>query len=408
MKSLKSLSINFLLPLLSCAFVFGYAFFLRASTPGAVSFIQDTVLQPQGTISGDLLIASGSECSAIDINNKTVTVSSIPAGASFTLKTTAHSPALSISASTAPVTLSFSSDDLISGRIASFALSASDPSARASIVWNAPLSSASYDLKANGIAFRTVSSTAGGEISFSYGESFTSSRTFTLANSQGGAVFIPALKPDVSQVEIMETETGTQLKNVPDNITEIAISCTPNFTDISWQTFDPEKIKTIGDITEIFYVKFRTDKGAVSDVVVCEPKTVALEAIKDGDIIQCKNSSNPFAVYIVKIAGGRRYIRHLVSLEIFNYYQHLRWEDLKQVDSLDGYSLSGWIRLNSGPEGTPLSPDRIWEVNGDQTRHWIDMTAEEFLLHGGSEDAIYSINSGELELYEIGAVVKLI
>jgi hypothetical protein len=127
----------------------------------------------------------------------------------------------------------------------------------------------------------------------------------------------------------------------------------------------------------------------------------------DGDIIQCANSANPFAVYIVKIVNGKRYIRHIVSLDIFNFYSHLRWENLIQVSSLDGYDLSGWVRVNTGANGTAGPNDKVWEINGDQTRHWIDMTAEEFLLHGGSEDAIYSINAGELNLYKIGAAVKL-
>jgi len=35
------------------------------------------------------------------------------------------------------------------------------------------------------------------------------------------------------------------------------------------------------------------------------------------------------------------------------------------------------------------------------------MTAEEFLLHGGFEEAIYSINQGELNLYKEGPAVKL-
>lgn len=129
--------------------------------------------------------------------------------------------------------------------------------------------------------------------------------------------------------------------------------------------------------------------------------------IIDGDIIQCKNSANPFAVYIVKEINGKKYIRHIVSLEIFNYYKHLRWENLVQVDSLDGFLLSGWVRVNTGANGNPGSNDKVYEINGDQTRHWIDMTAEEFLQHGGSEEAIYSVNAGELGLYKNGAAVRL-
>ena len=127
--------------------------------------------------------------------------------------------------------------------------------------------------------------------------------------------------------------------------------------------------------------------------------------IIDGDIIQCQNSSNPFAVYIVKIVGDTKYIRHIVSLEIFNYYGHLQWENLEQVNSLDEYSLSGWARVNTGPNGTPGPTDKVYEINGDQSKHWINMTAEDFLTHGGSEPAIYSVNQGELNLYTTGADV---
>ena len=134
-------------------------------------------------------------------------------------------------------------------------------------------------------------------------------------------------------------------------------------------------------------------------------KGVSDVTVLDGDIIQCASSSNPFAVYIVKIVGDTKYIRHIVSLEIFNYYGHLRWENLKQVGSLSDYSLSGWVRHNTGPNGTAGPTDKVYEINGDQTKHWINMTAEDFLSHGGSEPAIYSVNQGELDLYATGADV---
>lgn len=129
--------------------------------------------------------------------------------------------------------------------------------------------------------------------------------------------------------------------------------------------------------------------------------------VKDGDIIQCQNSANPFAVYIVKEINGKKHIRHIVSLQIFNHYKHLKWENLVQVDSLDEFSLSGWARVNTGANGTAGPNDKVYEINGDQTRHWIDMTAEEFIAHGGSEEAIYSVNQGELNLYKEGPAVKL-
>ena len=136
-----------------------------------------------------------------------------------------------------------------------------------------------------------------------------------------------------------------------------------------------------------------------------EVKGATTTNILDGDIIQCQSSDNPFAVYIVKIVGDTKYIRHIVSLEIFNYYGHLKWENLKQVESLNEYSLSGWVRYNTGANYTAAPTDKVYEINGDQTRHWINMTAEQFLSHGGSEPAIFNINQGELNLYTNGADV---
>lgn len=119
--------------------------------------------------------------------------------------------------------------------------------------------------------------------------------------------------------------------------------------------------------------------------------------ITNGDIIQCKDSPDPFAVYIVKLVGGKAYVRHIASLQIFDYYKHLKWENLKQVNSLESFALSGWIRAASG--------DKVWEVNSDQTKHWINMTAQQFLSHGGSDKAIFIVNQGELDLYKTGADV---
>ncbi|MCK5123184.1 MAG: DUF5011 domain-containing protein [Candidatus Pacebacteria bacterium] len=185
-------------------------------------------------------------------------------------------------------------------------------------------------------------------------------------------------------------------------------------TDLELYYYDDEKEEWIiitdiefGDGTISFKVNHLT-QFAVFATKTGEVKGETNVNILDGDIIQCKSSENPFAVYIVKEVGETKYIRHIVSLEIFNYYGHLKWENLKQVDSLDGYSLSSWVRVNTGPNGTAGPTDKVYEINGDQTKHWINMTAEDFLSHGGSELAIYSVNQGELDLYKTGADVMML
>lgn len=214
------------------------------------------------------------------------------------------------------------------------------------------------------------------------------------------------------------------------NTSQMMISNNVNFTDAVWETYVTSKAWTLtsGNGTKTVYAKFRDSAGntstAVSDTItlsVAEEETATPETpetpetpatpetpitpsseVLDGDIIQCKSSSNPFAVYIVKIVGSTKYIRHIVSIEIFNHYKHLKWENLKQVSSIGEYSLSGWVRYNTGLNGTAGPADKVYEINGDQTKHWINMTAEQFLSHGGSDPAIYSVNEGELNLYTKG------
>ena len=67
--------------------------------------------------------------------------------------------------------------------------------------------------------------------------------------------------------------------------------------------------------------------------------------------------------------------------------------------------MSGWVRYNTGENNTPAPTDKVYEINDDQSKHWINMTAENFLSHGGSEPAIFNINQGELNLYTAGADV---
>jgi hypothetical protein len=155
-----------------------------------------------------------------------------------------------------------------------------------------------------------------------------------------------------------------------------------------------------GSNTITFTVNHLTKFAVFSTNANDESSTIA-----DGDIIQCKSSADPNAVYIVKLVNGKKYIRHIVSLTIFNHYKHLKWENLKQVGSLAPYAMSGWVRVSTGKDGAPSAGDKVYEINGDQSKHWIDMTAQQFLAHGGSNEAIFSVNEGEMDLYKNGAAV---
>jgi len=209
---------------------------------------------------------------------------------------------------------------------------------------------------------------------------------------------------------------GKAVRNFSENLTiTLTVPDLPDdISTLELYYFDDENDKWVA-ITGVVFgkntISFKVNhltKFAVFTTKTGGVKGVENINILDGDIIQCQTCSDPFAVYIVKIVGNTKYIRHIVSLEIFNHYSHLKWENLKQVSSLNDYSLSGWVRVNTGANGTAGPTDKVYEINGDQTKHWINMTAEQFLSHGGSDPAIFNINQGELNLYIAGPDVMVL
>ncbi|MEA2113353.1 MAG: IPT/TIG domain-containing protein, partial [Patescibacteria group bacterium] len=117
-----------------------------------------------------------------------------------------------------------------------------------------------------------------------------------------------------------------------------------------------------------------------------------LPSYADGSLIRAKGD---YKVYIIK--GS--YKRWIQSAEIFNYYGHLNWESIVEVskEELSNYKESWLIRADGDK--------RVYEVNADGTKHWLDMTAEEFSITGRLWDMVYIINTSERNLYRTGSNV---
>jgi len=248
----------------------------------------------------------------------------------------------------------------------------------------------------------------------------------------GNGSFVRTLSPptDVS-FNLNSTNGTTTTQNVTLTLgakgaTQMAVSNNPEFTGVSWEDYSTNKIWTLteGGGQKTVYALFRNAEGDVSQTIsdsitmqrinpdldsskVGEVKGVTDINITDGDIIQCKLCSNPFAVYVVKKVGETKYIRHLVSLKAFNSYGHLKWENLRQLNSLVGYFMSRWVRVASGEDGSVRSTDKVHRIE-NQEKRWINMSAEKFLASGGSDKLIFSVNQKELALYATGADVVML
>ena len=145
-----------------------------------------------------------------------------------------------------------------------------------------------------------------------------------------------------------------------------------------------------------------TDTATVTFTAVEGTTTPATTTLSEGAVARIGSAEE---VYVIKIVGDLKFKRHIVSSNVFNSYGHLSWGGIQSASSLDGYSLSAWVRNCTGANGTPAATDKVYEVNADSTMHHLNMTAAQFFARGGSEEAIYNVNAGELGLYTLGVDV---
>lgn len=120
--------------------------------------------------------------------------------------------------------------------------------------------------------------------------------------------------------------------------------------------------------------------------------TPTVSGIKEGDLIKTADSPK---VYIVK--GS--FIRWIQNPKIFNLYGHFKWNAIKTISSTDLAKYTGaWLVRASG------NP-KVYEINGDGSKHWLNMTAAAFTKSGRDWNMVYIINNAELKLYTTGVDV---
>jgi hypothetical protein len=103
--------------------------------------------------------------------------------------------------------------------------------------------------------------------------------------------------------------------------------------------------------------------------------------------------------YRVYIINGK-YKRHILDGRIFDFYNHLSWNNVHEVDPLilSNYKESFLIRA--------FEDEKVYEINGDKTRHWLNMSAESFTVSGRDWTAISIVNKAERDFYVHGADVR--
>jgi len=170
-------------------------------------------------------------------------------------------------------------------------------------------------------------------------------------------------------------------------------------------TVDTDTNTLTADTTHFTYFAIMALTQGTEDeekLVEEEPETTI---ISDGDLIRNPNAEGiaQFDIYIVKLVGAKKFKRLILSPHVFESYEHLNWEDVKDVNqsTIDTYTTSNLVRA--------VGDDKVYKLaaTGDTgTKQWLNMTATQF---NGSydSDSIYEINATDRNAYTTGADVTV-
>lgn len=89
--------------------------------------------------------------------------------------------------------------------------------------------------------------------------------------------------------------------------------------------------------------------------------------------------------------------RHISSPKIFDFYGHLGFDKVIEVDPsvINSYPESKLIRY--------VNEQKVYELDGSYTKHWLNVSADAFTASGRKWDSIFVINEREINFYKTGA-----
>ena len=144
--------------------------------------------------------------------------------------------------------------------------------------------------------------------------------------------------------------------------------------------------------TVVVYAKFYTQYGVASETIVIETKNKI--NLPEGSLIK---SSNDYKIYII---NNHNYKRHIFNPDIFNMYDHLRWENIIEVseETLNSFITSDLYK--SSNDYKVYSLEEIDETKGIAVKHHLDLTVEEFEERGYNWKQVFEVNGEEMEYYD--------
>lgn len=202
----------------------------------------------------------------------------------------------------------------------------------------------------------------------------------------GGQPILKSVGPNVSAAEggVLVTIIGENFEDSP----LVSFGATPA-TEVAF--VDPKTI----------VAKAPPFSAGTVDITVTNPNSQSavltnaftyFPSIKNGALIRAQGD---YKVYVI----NGKYKRWIQAGEIFKFYPHFGWNSIEIVTpaARDYFQDSFLVRA----EGDY----KVYEINGDKTKHHLEMTAEQFSISGRKWDMVYVINKKERDFYKTGAAV---
>lgn len=112
----------------------------------------------------------------------------------------------------------------------------------------------------------------------------------------------------------------------------------------------------------------------------------------DGSLIR---ATGDYRVFVIK----GKYKRWIQSPAIFAAYPHFSWQNIIEVTPAErDWYQDAWLIRAEGDY-------KVYEINGDLTKHWLNMSVQQFTSFGRSWDRVFVVNKTERDLYRAGAEV---
>lgn len=122
-------------------------------------------------------------------------------------------------------------------------------------------------------------------------------------------------------------------------------------------------------------------------------KEPIIPSYSDGTLIRSQDDNK---IYVVR----GKYKRWIKDAAVLNFYGHLSPDKVVVVslEEKDWYKDSRLIRQDGDA--------KVFEVWPNGTKHWLSMTAEEFIASGRSFEQVYIVNDKERNFYYTGSEIK--